>query len=61
MLLSVSVTFVLQLVLIYVPFFQNIFKTVPLTAAELAIALAVSAVVFTAIEIVKLIRSKFNK
>jgi len=60
MLASVSITFVLQLVLIYVPFFQNIFRTVPLTAAELAISLAISAVVFTAIEIVKLIRSKLK-
>lgn len=61
MLASVLVTFVLQLVLIYVPFFQNIFRTVPLTAAELAISLAISAVVFTAIEIVKLIKSKLKK
>jgi Ca2+-transporting ATPase len=47
---AVLLTFVLQLMLIYVPFLQNVFGTVALSAGELAIALVASAVVFVAIE-----------
>ena len=56
MLLAVAVTFLLQLALIYVPFLQNIFKTVALTPIDLAFALILSTVVFITVEIEKWIR-----
>lgn len=43
LLLAVGVTLVLQLILIYVPFFNAVFRTVPLRPAELAVC-AVGAV-----------------
>jgi len=53
MVFAVLTTFVLQLALIYVPFMQAIFHTVPLNATELAICLASSTVVFFSVEIYK--------
>jgi len=53
MVFAVLTTFVLQLALIYVPFLQDIFKTVSLTPAELAICLVSSTVVFISVEIYK--------
>ncbi len=55
MIWAVSLTFVLQLLVIYVPFLQNLFETSPLTLAELVICLLLSSVVFWAIELEKLI------
>lgn len=56
MILAVVSTFILQLMLIYVPFFQNIFKTVALPPRDLAVALVLSTIVFFAVEIEKWIR-----
>ena len=56
MLLAVVTTFLLQLALIYVPFMQNIFKTVALPPRDLAIALVLSTSIFFAVEIEKWIR-----
>ncbi len=53
MLWAVLLTIVLQLATIYVPLFNRVFKTEPLTAAELAVALAMSTVVFWAVEVEK--------
>jgi len=53
LLAAVLLTFFLQLATIYAPFFNGIFKTAPLSAAELAICLGLSAVVFVAVEIEK--------
>ncbi len=53
MLGAVLLTFVLQLAVLYVPFLQPIFKTTPLSLSELAFCLALSAVVFVAVEIEK--------
>ena len=50
---AVLLTFVLQLAVIYVPWFNPIFKTAPLTLDELAFCLAMSAVVFVGVEIEK--------
>ncbi len=55
MLGAVLLTFLLQLVVTYVPFFQDIFGTQALTAGELAISLAASTVVFIVSEIWKAI------
>ncbi len=53
---AVLLTFGLQMAVVYVPFMQNIFKTVALSPLELAICLAASALVFVAVEGVKWIR-----
>jgi Ca2+-transporting ATPase len=50
---AVLLTFVLQLAVLYVPFLNPIFKTVPLSPGELAFCLALSATVFVAVEIEK--------
>ncbi len=53
---AVALTIVLQLGIIYLPFMQNIFSTLPLTATELALCAGVSVVVFLAVELEKLAR-----
>ncbi len=53
---TVVLTLGLQLALIYVPFLNPIFKTQPLSAGELGIALALSCVVFIAVEIEKTVK-----
>jgi Ca2+-transporting ATPase len=50
---AVIVTFMLQMATIYVPAFNAIFKTEPLSINELAICLALSSVVFIAVEFEK--------
>ena len=42
-----------QLAVIHIPFFQGIFKIVPLSWAELAISFGLSALVFLAVEFEK--------
>jgi Ca2+-transporting ATPase len=53
---AVALTFLLQLATIYVPWLQPIFRTGPLTLAELSLCLALAAVVFVAVEIEKAVR-----
>jgi len=50
---AVAVTFALQMATIYVPLLQPIFKTEALTVAELALCIALSSVVFLAVEMEK--------
>jgi Ca2+-transporting ATPase len=50
---AVALTFGLQMAVIYVPFLQAVFKTTPLSASDLAICLALSTVVFWAMELDK--------
>lgn len=50
---AVVLTLLLQLATIYVPAFNPIFKTEPLTMSELGLCLALSSVVFLAVEIEK--------
>lgn len=50
---SVVLTFALQMMVIYVGFFQRIFRTVPLSLRDLLLALVLSTVVFWAVEIEK--------
>jgi len=54
MLGAVLLTFVLQLAVIYAPFFQKIFNTQSLSPAELAVSLLASTVVFWSAELEKL-------
>jgi Ca2+-transporting ATPase len=55
---AVLFTFVLQLVVIYLPVANRIFKTQPLTLNELLICIALSLVVLTGVEIEKFIKQK---
>ena len=53
---AVLLTFVLQMATIYVPALNPIFKTAPLTINELFISIALSSMVFVAVEIEKFIK-----
>jgi P-type Ca2+ transporter type 2C len=48
--LAVALTFALQLIAIYVPFFQGFLETEALPLADLAIAVALSTIIFWAVE-----------
>ena len=50
---AVALTFVLQLLAIYTPFFQRFLETEALPLADLAIAVALSTIIFWAVEIEK--------
>jgi Ca2+-transporting ATPase len=50
---AVSLTVILQLALVYVPFLQAFFRTTPLPLPYLMLALALSSAVFVAVEIEK--------
>ena len=56
LLLAVLLTTALQFAVIYTPFLQRIFDTTALTFWQMLASLALSAVLFVAVEIVKLIR-----
>ena len=59
MVVAVSITFLLQLALIYVPFLQGFFSTEALSLSDLLIALATSLIVFVAVEVSKqIVRQK---
>ncbi len=53
-------TFVLQMATIYVPQLNIVFKTAPLTFGQLAVTLALSTVVFFAVELEKLVKRRRN-
>ncbi|MFA6903573.1 MAG: calcium-translocating P-type ATPase, PMCA-type [Gallionellaceae bacterium] len=55
LLAAVALTFTLQMATIYVPFLQPIFKTEALSMDELLLCIVLSAVVFFAVEIEKLL------
>jgi Ca2+-transporting ATPase len=54
---SVLFTFGLQLMVIYLPVMNGLFKTEPLSISELAICIGLSAIVFHAVELEKWIKS----
>ncbi len=55
MLGAVAVSVALQLLIIYLPFFNKLFTTSPLSWGELGLTVAISSVVFWAVELQKLI------
>lgn len=57
---SVVLTFLLQLALIYIPFLNKAFKTVPLSLPQLAFVMLFSVVIFVAVEIEKFLIRKFD-
>ena len=50
---AVALTVVMQLALVYVPFFQSIFKTIALPLPDLILTLVVSSLIFWAVEVEK--------
>jgi Ca2+-transporting ATPase len=50
---AVSLTVMLQFVLLYLPLLQSVFKTRPLPLAGLALTLAISSIIFVAVELEK--------
>jgi Ca2+-transporting ATPase len=57
---ALLITIVLQFMIIYMPFFNEIFKTQPLSLYELGLTLAISSIVFWAGEIEKWIKNRNN-
>jgi Ca2+-transporting ATPase len=58
---AVLLTFLLQLVLLYTPFFQEVFSIQPLTFYELSMCILASIIVFHAVEMEKLVRRVMRK
>jgi Ca2+-transporting ATPase len=57
MLYAVALTFCLQLGVIYLPFLQGFFSTVPLSAAQIGICLGLSLIMLLAVELEKIVLS----
>lgn len=58
---ALLITISLQFMIIYMPFFNEIFKTQPLTLHEMGLTLAVSSIVFWVVEIEKWIKNSNNQ
>ncbi|OAB27211.1 Ca2+-transporting ATPase [Flavobacterium fryxellicola] len=58
MIIALAITVSLQLMIIYSPLFNGIFKTQPLTLRELLVTLAVSSIVFWSVEIEKWLKNR---
>jgi len=58
---AILITLLLQLSTIYIPILNNIFHTKPLSFTELVMTLALSSIVFIAVEIEKLIKKVSRK
>lgn len=57
---AVILTVLLQLLVIYIPVFQEIFKTQALSPAELALSLGLSTVIFFAVEVEKYVKRRWD-
>ncbi len=60
MLYALVITVSLQVMVIYIPFFNGVFKTHPLNLKELAITMAASSLVFWAVEVEKVFKRAFR-
>ncbi len=58
---AVALTLALQLGMLYLPVANAILRTEPLTARELAVSLALSSVVFAAVEVEKLVKRRVQR
>jgi Ca2+-transporting ATPase len=58
LLITILITVLLQLIIIYSPFFRTVFKTQALTVFELIISLVASSIVFWAVEAEKWLKRK---
>jgi Ca2+-transporting ATPase len=58
MVVSILLTFGLQLALIYVPFLQTFFRTEALSLRDLLISLAISSIIFAVVELEKWVRRR---
>lgn len=58
---AVFSTFILQLAVIYVPFLQGIFSTQALSINDLTLCIALSSIVFWAVEVEKWVKRRRNK
>lgn len=61
LIISVIFTFGLQMAVVYLPFFNRIFKTQPLEWKELLFCLLMALIVFHAVELEKFIRKRIRK
>lgn len=57
---AVALTFLLQLAVIYIPFMQTIFRTTALSAADFALTVALSTIIFVAVELEKWVRRRWQ-
>jgi Ca2+-transporting ATPase len=57
---AVSISFILQLIMIYTPFMQTVFKTVPLTPAEWLVIVLFAATAFLVPRTTKIVRKIFK-
>lgn len=58
MVFALLITIALQLMVIYLPFFNDVFRTQPLSLKELGITIATSSIIFWAVEIEKIFKRK---
>ena len=58
MVFALLITIALQLMVIYLPFFNDVFRTQPLSLRELGITVAASSIIFWAVEIEKMFKRK---
>lgn len=58
MIITVVITFILQLGIIYLPFCNTIFETQPLTLTELLACILISSIILIAVEIEKAMRRR---
>ena len=58
---AVMTTIILQLIVIYVPFFQNAFGTVPLSLSDWEVILPLASTTFIAMELVKYFSGRGHK
>ncbi len=58
---AVFLTFVLQMLTVYWPFLNKVFKTQPLSLEELLVAICLSSIVFIAVEVEKFFKRAIKK